>query len=51
MEGLALNEDKPEIRAWMDLVMMRTVPVNKEMSESLKQYEEKPDAKKDQKGI
>ena len=38
-EGFKLSEDKPEVRAWTDLIGLRSIPVNKHDYERLKQFE------------
>jgi hypothetical protein len=46
-----LQEDRPEIKAWTDLITLKAIPVNVAETERLKQYEEKPGDKREQKGI
>jgi hypothetical protein len=48
-EGFKLQEDKTEIKAWTDLITLKSLPVNIAEAERLKQYEEKPGEKREQK--
>ena len=50
-EGFKLLEDRDEVKAWTDMIGLKSIPVNKEEIERLKQYEEKPNDKKEKKGI
>lgn len=51
LEGFNIQESKPEIRAWTDLINMKGIPFNMVEQERLKQYEEKKSDKKENKGI
>ena len=50
-DGFNIQEDRPEIKVWMDIINMRQIPFNLVEQERLKQYEEKKNDKKDPKGI
>lgn len=50
-EGFKLQEEKPEIKAWTDLITLKAIPSNIGEMERLKQFEEKPGEKREQKGI
>ena len=50
-EGFKLQEDRQEVKAWTDMIGLKTIPFNVEEIERLKQYEEKPNEKKEKKGI
>ena len=39
-EGFKIQEDKPEVKAWTDLINLRNLPINKIEQERLKQYEQ-----------
>jgi hypothetical protein len=34
-----LQEDRPEVKAWTDIISLRNIPVNKKEQERLKQFE------------
>lgn len=39
MQGFRLQEDKPEVKAWTDLINLKNIPQNKKETERLKQFE------------
>jgi len=39
MQGFRLQEDKPEVKAWTDLINLKNIPQNKKEAERLKQFE------------
>ncbi len=39
MQGFRLQEDRPEVRAWTDMIALRNIPINKKEVERLKQFE------------
>ena len=49
LEGFKLSEDKPEVKAWTDLISLRNLPVNRLEMERLKQYEISMNDNKDDK--
>ena len=38
-EGFKLQEERPEVKAWCDLIALKNIPVNKKEQERLKQFE------------
>lgn len=38
-QGLKLQEDRPEVKAWVDLIAMKAIPINKQEVERLKALE------------
>ena len=40
MDSIKFNKDRPEIKAWTDLINLNSIPTNKEEMERLKYYEE-----------
>jgi hypothetical protein len=48
-EGFKLSEERPEVKAWTDLIAMRNIPVSKKEVERLKQYDPNDLAKKNSK--
>ena len=39
MQGFRLQEEKPEVKAWTDLINLKNIPQNKKETERLKQFE------------
>ena len=39
MQGFRLQEEKPEVKAWTDLISLKNIPQNKKETERLKQFE------------
>jgi hypothetical protein len=40
MDSIKFNTERPEIKAWTDLINLNSIPTNKEEMERLKYYEE-----------
>jgi hypothetical protein len=51
LDGFKIQEDRPEVKTWTEIINMRGIPYNIVEHERLKQYEEKKNDKKDPKGI
>lgn len=39
-EGFRLQEDRPEVKVWTDMISLKNIPVNKKEQERLKQFEQ-----------
>jgi ABC-type polar amino acid transport system ATPase subunit len=39
MQGFRLQEERPEVKAWTDMIALRNIPINKKEVERLRQYE------------
>jgi hypothetical protein len=37
--GFKLSEDRPEVKAWCDLISIKNIPISKKEIERLKQFE------------
>lgn len=50
-EGFKLSEERPEVKAWTDIIALKNIPINKMEYERLKQFEYNPNDKGDEKKI
>jgi hypothetical protein len=39
MQGFRLQEDRLEVKAWTDMIAMRSIPINKKEVERLRAFE------------